>query len=171
MPITFPCYGRGSDGPGCCSRRDGRCGHGGQGGPLCCHKRNPMLAFNLGNSTLTTSISPSLALRFHVPSATAPPPPSCCHQAPVYYWCCAGAGLWQSLQGQPLIKADHGESGPREEGEAWGRDDRGEGLADRGLPIRCASAAGGEGPYSPTTASFAVCDRHVPRLAGTPPCH
>ncbi len=99
------------------------------------------------------------------------PPSSCCCQAPVYYYHCAGAGLWQSSRGQPLVEADRGKLWPWEEGEAWEQDDRGGGPADRGLPVRCASATGGEGPYSPTPASFAICDCCVPRLDETHPHH
>jgi hypothetical protein len=58
MPVTLPCHGRGGGGPGHRGGRDGGRGHGGQGGPLPCRERNPMLASNSRNSTLTTSISP-----------------------------------------------------------------------------------------------------------------
>jgi hypothetical protein len=56
-----------------------------------------------------------------------------------------------------------------EEGEAQGQDDGVGGLAGRGLSVHCAFAAGGEGTYSPATASAAICDWRVPRLAGTHP--
>ena len=117
MPVTLPRCSHSGGGPIRRGGRDGRRGRGGWGGPLPCHKRNPMLASNLRNSTLTTSISP-------LPCTPAPsaavPPSSCCCQAPVCYCRCGGAGLWQPLRGQPLVEADHGESWPQEEGEAWG---------------------------------------------------
>ena len=170
MPITLPCRGCNGGGPGRCGGGDGGCGHDGQGGPLPCYKRNPILASNSRNSTLATFISP--LPHTPAPLAAVPPPPfSCCRQAPVCYCHCAGAGLWRFSRGQPLVEADRGESWSREEGEARGRDNEGGGPEDHSLPVRCTSAAGGEGLNSPTTASFAIHDCCIPRLAVTRPCH
>ena len=72
MPITLPRHGCGGGGPVRRGGRDGGRGHGGRGGPLPCHERNPMLASNQRNSTLTMSISP--LPRTPAPSAAVPPP-------------------------------------------------------------------------------------------------
>jgi hypothetical protein len=58
-----------------------------------------------------------------------------------------------------------------EEGEERGRDDGVGGLAGRILPIHCASAMEGEGPYGPASTSAAMCNPRVLRLAGTHPCN
>jgi hypothetical protein len=90
MPITLPHCGRGSGSPGRCGGRDGGRGSGGRGGPLPCRKRNPMLASNLRNSTLATSIPPLPCTQ--APLAAVSPPSSCCRWAPVYYFhCCLGS--------------------------------------------------------------------------------
>ena len=67
MPVTLPC---GGGGPGRHGGRDGGRGRGGQGP---CRERNPMLASNSRNSTLTTSIFP--LPRTLAPLAAVPPPP------------------------------------------------------------------------------------------------
>ena len=73
MPVTLPRRGCGGGGPGRRGGRDGRRGCDGQSGPLPCRELNPMLASNLRNSTLATSISPLPCTP--APSATVPPPP------------------------------------------------------------------------------------------------
>ncbi len=73
MPVTLPCRGRGGGGPGRRGGRAGGCGPGGRGGPLPCRERNPMLASNLRNSTLVTSVSPLPCTP--APSTAVPPPP------------------------------------------------------------------------------------------------
>jgi hypothetical protein len=56
-----------------------------------------------------------------------------------------------------------------EEGEERGQDDGVGGPAGRILPVHCASAMEGEGPYGPAFTSAAMCNHRVLRLAGTHP--
>jgi hypothetical protein len=53
---------------------DEGCGRGGWGGPLPCRERNPMLASNLRNSTLVTSISPLPCTPASLVDVPPPPP-------------------------------------------------------------------------------------------------
>jgi hypothetical protein len=55
----------------------------------------------------------------------------------------------------------------RQRGPKRGDETTGGGPAGRGLPVHCASAAGGEGPYGPAAASTAIHDHRVLRAAGT----
>ena len=161
MPVTIPPRGHGGGGPGCRCGRDGRRGRGGRGGPLPCREGNPMFASNLRNSILRTSISP-LPLT-PAPSAAVPPLLLLLPGPSMLHWIVAIL-TWPTPR----------RGGPRQIMAPWrsaGTGGRRRGPADCGLSVRCASAVGGEGPYSPTVASFAICDRPVPQLAVTYPRH
>ena len=168
MPVTLPRRGRGGGGPGRRGGRDGGRGRGGRGGPLLAASVIPCSRPIQGIPPSRRLFPPSLALRLRQPLC---PPLLLLSPGPSILLPLCRCRIVAILAGPTTRRGGPRRVVAREDGEAREWDNGGDGPADCGLPVHCASAAGGEGPYSPTAASFAIRDRRVPRLAGIYPRH